>query len=144
MSPTGNSEIYEFDAEKGLAGEAASTLIAKGAKGVVAASEDASRVYFVSTEEIDGEGKLGKSNLYLYDAGKSGTERYELVATVPDGDVGFGSKRPLLLPARIQSETAFAPPPMAASSPSSRPASLTGYDNTDAVNGRAQPRGLPL
>ena len=68
----GNAELYEFD----VATETPH-LIAKGVEGMLGASEDATRVYFVSSEVLSGEeessegekAELGKRNLYLYQAG---------------------------------------------------------------------------
>jgi hypothetical protein len=129
-------ELFEYDVDKALAGEAASTLIAKGLSGEVGASEDAARIYFVSREEIGGEGEPGKPNLYLYEAGQSGPERYRLIATLDPLDLtttqywGFG----LANPEPIRNGVRVTPDGSHLAFVST--ASLTGYDNTDAVDGR--------
>jgi hypothetical protein len=126
--------LYEFDVDKALAGETANTLIAANAKGVAGASDDASRVYFVSGEELGGEGEAGKQNLYLYDSSASGADRSRLVATLEDdGGVGgmaftIASESPVSNGVRVTadgSHLAFV-----------STTSLTGYDNTDVADGR--------
>ena len=123
------SSLYEFDTEKALAGEPASTLIAGGliaGRGVAAANDILSRLYFVSGEALGGEGEEGKLNLYLREGGG-----IRLVATLGD----FGSTPFLALkvgaPSMISnsvhmtvdgSHMAF----VSNSSP-------TGYDNADAA-----------
>jgi hypothetical protein len=130
-------ELFEYDVAKALAGEAASTSIAKGLKGVVGASEDAARIYFVSTEAIGGEGTAGQPNIYLYRRNESGAERYRFIATVSSQDLGafryfgfgIGSSDPIKNGTRLThdgSHLAFV-----------STASLTGYDNTDVVDGRS-------
>ena len=64
-------------------------MIANGAEGLVGASEDASRIYFVSTEQIEGEGEAGEPNLYLYEPAKAAAEKYRLVATLGQRTFGF-------------------------------------------------------
>jgi hypothetical protein len=133
-SPDGSKAIYsvgenlfEYDAEA-----KASTLIAGGSSGIAGASEDLSHVYFASKEAIGGEGEAGKPNLYLWDGVST-----ELVATMASGEVvnefaynGFKTiaPRPIERGTRVSADgntLAFV----------SR-ASLTGYDNKDAVDGR--------
>jgi hypothetical protein len=129
-------ELFEYDVAKALAGEAASTLIAKGSLGVVGASEDASRIYFLSSEAIEGEGVAGKPNLYLYEPGQSAPERYRLVATLSQGDLsgfqhfGFSLGRP----EPIRNGVRLTPDGDHLAFVSTT--SLTGYDNTDAADGR--------
>jgi hypothetical protein len=127
--------LFEFDVDKALAGEEANTLIAEGFAGVADASEDASRVYFVSEEELGGEGEAGERNLYLYDSSESGAERYRFVATLegfaggfPQWGVAVATGRPIENGVRVTPDgrhLAFV---------STR--SLTGYDNRDAVGGQ--------
>jgi hypothetical protein len=131
---TVGDDLFEFDVDKALAGETAQTLIAGEAKGVAGASEDASRIYFVSREEIGGEGEVGKQNLYLYDSSATGAERYRLVATLEDNTqplTTYGSAVATISPiengVRVTADGGI----LAFVSTTS----LTGYDNTDAVNG---------
>lgn len=125
-------ELYEFDIETG-----ASTLLASEVRGVMGVDEQASRVYFVSEESIQGQGTAGKPNLYLLDATVTGVGRYKFIATVSREDALFGigeGKRlgmvqqwPIHRVARVSADglhavfSAYAP--------------LTGYDNRDAVSG---------
>ncbi len=128
-----NGNLYEFDAADGKA-----QPIAGKVAGVVGASEDASRVYFVSSEMLSGansQGKApsaGKPNLYLYDAGEGGN--YSFIATLASVDVDTVLYSPVATvpshhAARVSGNgrhLAF----MSAASP-------TGYDNIDAANGEA-------
>ena len=126
-------ELYEFDVD---AEEA--TLIAKGVEGPMGASEDASRLYFASTEDLDGggPGTSGAHNLYLYESRPDGEEdAFIFVMALAATDV-FG--------------TAAAPAPID-EAPSQRAARLTpdglhatfsavvsppsGYDNRSAESG---------
>ncbi|MGC1166408.1 MAG: hypothetical protein WA862_09885 [Solirubrobacterales bacterium] len=132
---TVGKNLYEFDVETKT-----STLIAEGTKGVAGASEDASRIYFVSEDALGGEGEAGKPNLYLHEGGGASS----LVATLngggptfSGGDLGpnfilFGfavaQRAPISNGVRVTadgSHLAFV-----------STESLTGYDNTDAVDGR--------
>jgi hypothetical protein len=112
------------------------------------ASEDASRISFASEEALSsGANAQGKSpvagapNLYLYDSGKSGLDRYQFIGTLSDMDAQpFTS---------AGNEGTFTPLNFVAFKKSSRvspdgrqiafmsTATLTGYDNTDANNGEA-------
>jgi 6-bladed beta-propeller len=132
-------ELFEYDVEKALAGEPAKTLIAGAVPievGTAASSGDLSRVYLISHEAIGGEGEAGKPNLYLYEPGKTGAERYRLVGTLGERDIssvelfglGIGTRVPIQNGVRSTldgAQLAFV-----------SSASLTGYDNTDAVAGK--------
>jgi hypothetical protein len=145
-SPDGSKVLYsvggslfEADADKALAGEAASTPIAAGFQGLVATSENLSRLYFVSTEVLGGEGEAGKFNLYLREGGTTSlvTTLYGGDATLPGGDIsglfnlqGFAVGPPNSIANGVRatadgSHLAF----VSAGSP-------TGYDNTDVADGR--------
>ena len=90
---SGNGKLFEYDVE-----EAQSHLIAEDIKGVAGISEDATRVYLISTDVLSGaqqnsEGEAagaGSQNLYLYELGGG----FVFVAQ-PDQalDAGGGSKR---------------------------------------------------
>jgi hypothetical protein len=82
----GTADLYRFN----LATKA-SQLVVEDIMGVAGASEDLSRVYFVSREAIPGSGENGEGeeaqdgqpNLYLSEAGG-----FEFIATLVAGDVG--------------------------------------------------------
>jgi DNA-binding beta-propeller fold protein YncE len=118
--------LYEFDAEV----ESGSTeLIAQGVRGVAGTSEDASRLYFVSTQALAPGAEAGKANLYLRDASK-GAPR--LVAVLPGGaSAGACGTIDQLNP--IFRCTRAAPDGLSLAFVSSDP--LTGYDNKDAASG---------
>jgi hypothetical protein len=133
-----NGNLYAYD----LASNS-STLIAGKVAGVVGAGEDASRVYFASREALTGanaEGRspsAGKPNLYLFDATKSGIDRYRFIATLADADVQ--AKGVLeLLPVNFEpfKKTSRVSPDGRSAAFMSR-ASLTGYDNVDLQSGQA-------
>jgi hypothetical protein len=136
---TVGDELFEFNVE-----EAKSRLIAKGVQGVVGESEDASRVYFISTNALSGSGanSVGneaiphRSNVYLAEG-----DTFTFVATLADKESlenviddlkkpsSPGSLKPYNHTARVSSDglhLAFT---------SAQP--LTGYDNTDVVSGEA-------
>src|SRR6185312_4574146 len=129
-------EFFEYEVAKALAGQPASTPIAASAHGIAGASEDGSRIYLVSKEELGGAGVAGQPNLFSYEPGKAGPERFGLVATLAAGDLegfrnfGFSiaNSAPITNGVRLTADgthLAFV-----------STASLTGYDNTDAVDGR--------
>jgi hypothetical protein len=109
-------------------------LVAEGFLGVAAASEDASKIYLVSTKELAGGSIAGKPNLYLYEAGQPGN--FTFVATLSGSDVTGDNERPsIVATAPIKHVAAVTPDGTALAFMSS--ASLTGYDNTDAVSSEA-------
>jgi DNA-binding beta-propeller fold protein YncE len=130
----GEAKLYEFDV-----GTKHSQLIAEGVKGVMGSSEDASRVYFVSSESLTGapnsEGEVAEAdqpNLYLYERGSG----LRFLATLGTYDVFNDANgpppspisiRPDKLSSRITSDGLHAI--------FSSEASLTGYDNHDVDNG---------
>jgi DNA-binding beta-propeller fold protein YncE len=135
---TGN--LYEFDAE---ADPPASQLIAKkvqrtdGITSILGASEDLSRVYFVSEEATapqQAEGALeGGLNVYLYEAG---TTRF--VATLAPSDLtnAYGNPMattPILQTARVSADGAGV---VFMSNSKALGESSAGYDNTGVLNGK--------
>jgi hypothetical protein len=120
--------LYEFDVETQT-----TQLIAGKEFGMVGASDDLSYIYFVSQEALAPGGEAGKFNLYLDHEGVMTT-----VAVLSPQDVGLGggfyngeedvaSRWPIDRPARVTPDgrhIAF-----------DSAASLTGYDNRDAVTG---------
>lgn len=120
--------VFDVDAET-------STTIAGGVGGVVGASEDLSRIYFVSTEALAEGAQAGKPNLYLDEEGTK-----TLVATVASQDVAsdpfnlektyrINSLAPVIHAARVT--------PKGGHLAFQSVASLTSNDNADAVNGKA-------
>ncbi|HYH53720.1 MAG TPA: 6-bladed beta-propeller [Solirubrobacterales bacterium] len=133
-------DLFEYDVDKALAGEAPRMRIAGGlperqlaTKGVAASDAEASRIYFVSEETIEGEGEAGTPNLYLYEPAKAGSERYRLVAKLDVRDLdGFrllgtavGTAAPVENGVRVSADGRY----LAFVSN----ASLTSYDKADAV-----------
>ncbi|HWM55899.1 MAG TPA: hypothetical protein VNO20_10980 [Solirubrobacterales bacterium] len=133
-------ELFEYDAAKGIAYQpGASTLIAKGFKGAMGTSEDASRLYFASTEVMPGadespEGasaQAGKANLYLYQRGV-GFEFIGVLSSQIDASV----ERFIPSPLNSQPQARLSrvsPDGLHAAFTSTAP--LTGYDNTDIASG---------
>jgi hypothetical protein len=128
-------ELFEFDVE-----EAKSQLIAKGVQSVVGASEDASRIYFVSTNVLSGSQKnsqgdiaqVGKANLYLAEAGA-----FVFVATLGDeeGDAYLNQRLPSS-PGNVQPQfrtSRISPDGLHLAFTSAE--ELSGYDNTDVLSG---------
>lgn len=133
-----NNLLYEFDVDKALAGEPATTLIAFVTGGVVGASEDLSRLYFTSLAPLAPGATPGEWNVYLRQPGESGPETV-FIATVSPADRGEGIAAGTNLPPTIDG----AGPVTHASrvTPDGRQLvfmsnrQLTGYDNADAVTG---------
>ncbi|HWM53875.1 MAG TPA: hypothetical protein VNO20_00590 [Solirubrobacterales bacterium] len=137
---TGSTELFEYD----VASEA-STLIAKGVRGVAGISEDAGRVYFASDQVLTGEAAnsegdkavAGEPNLYLHERG----EGFSFIATLSILDV-FNEVTTASPPSPIAT---FADRRSARTSPDgthlafTSAAPLTGFDSTDAQSG--QPDG---
>lgn len=79
-------DLYRFDLASGI-----SELVVKNVVGVVGASEDLSRVYFVSREALadsgsnseDDEAVAGQPNLYVAEG-----DAFTFIATLAEGDVG--------------------------------------------------------
>ncbi len=132
---TTGGRLYEFDVDS-----ATTSLIAEGVAGVVGASQDASRVYFVSTKALSGEeengvgdkAEEGKPNLYLHEDGEgSGTLRY--IGTLAGGDVSLepGIAKDSLISIEPGTHNARVSPDGRHLAFMSE-APLTGADNTDA------------
>jgi hypothetical protein len=125
--------LYEFEVESET-----TTEIAKGAVGVMGASEDARRVYLASTLDLGSgpnplgdEAQPGKPNLYLAEGGE-----LRFVATlVAESDTAALSKYASITP-QPQARTARVSPDgmHAAFTTTGQP---TGYDSTDARSGEA-------
>ena len=123
-------ELFEFavDSEE-------ETQIAAGFAGFAGASEDASRVYFASTEALTGEeansqgdkAEAGQGNLYLHEAG-SGTR---FVAPLASDDLDIRGSVVAIEPATHLARVNATGRQLAFMSYTP----LTGYDNKDALTG---------
>ena len=125
---TGN--LYRFDAEPGT-----TQPIAAGVEGVAGYSEDAQRVYFVSTQVLAPGAVTGQRNLYLHEVG-AGTR---LVAAAVEGSgttTGFCSLDPRL-PVLLNVRRCTRATPDGSQLAFMSRAPLTGYDNADAASGKA-------
>lgn len=125
-----NHNLYEYDL-----GSETTSLIGGKVLGVVAASEDLSRVYFVSEEAIGGEGTPGQPNLYM-----NGDGTNTFIATLSGEDVRSEARNPGsntppsdATPAPIFHVAQVSPDGGRLAFISNEP--LTGFDNADAVSG---------
>ncbi|HYI99616.1 MAG TPA: NHL repeat-containing protein [Thermoleophilaceae bacterium] len=126
----GYGDLYEFDVDAGTR-----RLVAANVRGVLGASDDLSYIYFVSTDDLAAGAAETENNLYVEHDGV-----VEFIATLAPRDVGLdqldhnnaqnvAGRVPFYRPARVTPDgrhIAF-----------ESVRSLTGYDNTDAVNGEA-------
>ncbi len=125
-------ELYEFDVDTQTR-----TPIAGEVRGVAGGSDDLSHLYFVSKEDLAPGAAAGEPNLYLEQEGTmtliatlAGADTAE-VAGIEQNDIApnIVDWRPAMRSSRVSADgrhIAFM---------STR--SLTGYDNTDAVTGKA-------
>jgi hypothetical protein len=114
--------LLEFTVSSGTTNQIASSVL-----GLLGTSEDATRVYFVSTAVLAAGATAGAGNVYLHDASGGTTFVATIGAAFPD--VTSFRREPFRRTARVSadgSHVAFM---------SNR--SLTGYDNTDADSGKA-------
>ncbi len=128
---TGTAKLDEFDVE-----QKTTTLIAEGVAGVVGASEDASRIYFVSDAALDGGAEAGEPNLYLYDKNEGG--QIEFIATLSKDDAKQGKlenpiyamvdPEPLRHLARVSADGEHV---VFVSTGTALSEATAGYDNTD-------------
>ncbi len=134
--------LYEFsvDESEGTL-KAKATLIAESVDGVMGASEDASRVYFASTEVLseaensEGEkAQAGRPNLYLHESGEAAT----FIATLSGLDMfteaSIAEPPSPLAQFPYKRTSRVSPDGLHAAFTSA--ASLTGYDNVDAASGQ--------
>jgi DNA-binding beta-propeller fold protein YncE len=134
---TGSLVIYQLGAklfeaqieEEGEELTSTSTLIAEGVDGVTGWSEDATRIYFVSSKVLAPGAVEGKPNLYLHEKDVG----FELVGTLSSLDVShfdypsLDNIRPGFRMSRVSAGGLHAV--------FSSRAALTGFDNTDAASG---------
>ena len=134
-------ELYEFDVD---AREA--DLIAKGVEGSMGASEDLSRTYFASTEDLDGSGpaSVGVHNFYLHEVdpgGGVGSSRFVMALPAVDvSPLGTGLSIPPVRPISLVPAMRAArvtPDGLHATFMSAASPTPTGYDNRDAETGKA-------
>jgi 6-bladed beta-propeller len=131
-------ELLELDVDKALAGEPAKTLIAGDVQvenGLAASTADLSRIYVVTREAIDGEGEAGEPNLFLYEPGKLGADRYRLVATLSKLDVSTLELYGVAVGARFPIGNGVRLTPDGAHLAFVSSSSLAGYDSLDAATG---------
>ncbi len=132
-SPSGE-DLSEYEVDSGE-----THPIAGKVQGVLGASADASRVYFLSGEEIGGEGISGEKNLYLYEANGGGGGSYAFIGTLSQeqnpnflGHLMPGHNMPLYRASRVSPDgtvVAFlAHGPELAEE-------VADYDNTDQATG---------
>ena len=140
-TPDGSKVLYRADEKEGLkdlyeydVGKAETTPIAAETYGVAGASEDTSRVYFVSRKALAGAAQAGKPNLYLREVG-GGTS---FVASLATTDVSNSFLHlPFSLASSDTTRRGARTTPEGAHLAFVSKASPTGYDNADAADGQA-------
>ncbi|MGC1164773.1 MAG: hypothetical protein WA862_01560 [Solirubrobacterales bacterium] len=123
----GNLYRYDLAARK-------STLIAGDVLGLLGASEDLSRIYFVSEEALAPGATAGKANLYLHEVDGGGDFRY--IGALSSADAQAHVNRSSAVNVEPVKHTSQVSPSGSAAAFMSA-ASLTGYDNIDANSGEA-------
>jgi len=137
-------ELSEFNLARSEADpKKALRTVATHVKGVLGESDDLSRIYFVSTDALtpgqknsEGEeAQAGQQNLYL---DEEGTKTF--IATLNPGDVnvgGLGDGRAYSLTSKIPYWRTTRVTPDGGQLAFQSRAPLTGFDNTDTENGKA-------
>jgi hypothetical protein len=120
---TKEENLVEFDLES-----KAATTIGTAVVGAVAFSDDASRIYFVSTAALTGGATPGSPNLYLYERAQPLT----FVATLAPADVSGSNSFAVVAPRPIKRATRVTGDGKVLVFTSQ--ADLTGFDNTDLSN----------
>lgn len=108
--------------------EKKATLLASNVIGLVGASDDASRVYFVSTAALTGGAESGQPNLYLADGGT-----ITFIATIASADVSVNSPFSIVNEKPVKRTTRVTPDGNHIAFTSVR--SLTGQENLGADSG---------
>jgi hypothetical protein len=128
---TSSRELSEY-----VVGTGETNPIAPQVVGVLGASEDASRVYFISEADIEGQGTSGEPNLYLYEQGAP----IAFIATLSARDAAQGSAVPSPGNAAPAFHTARVTPDGSAvafmSNDSTLASDVAGYDNIDQLTGK--------
>ena len=124
-------ELYEFDLNSETA-----TLIAKGVEGPMGASEDASRIYFASTEDLDegGPATKGAHNLYLYEATSGGGD-FTFIMALAAGDIAGTDSAPAPIDKAPSQRAAHVSPDGLHATFSAVAPPPSGYDNREAESG---------
>lgn len=125
-------QLYVFDVEA-----RAATPVAGDVYGVAGVSEDASRIYFASSEVLTGseqnsvgdEAVAGRGNLYLYEPGSESD--FTFIASLSSAEVG-GAEPSLVSRFPIRRLSRITPDGQSIAFMSL--SSLTGYDNKDAAS----------
>ena len=139
----GTAKLYEYDLTAAEEGKTARTKIAEGVRGVAGFSDDLSRIYFVSREDQGAEPNAegdeaieGQPNLYVAEGGG-----FEFIGTLAETDTGAsegGGAGQLAYDVRgigsYRRATRVTPDGSRIAFNSRAP--LTGFDNTDAADGR--------
>jgi hypothetical protein len=134
------SQLFEAEIEE-VGGQmvATSQPIAGGVKGVMGTGEDATRIYFASTEVLAGpngqgdEAQAGEPNLYLHEAGSG----VRFVGTLNEKDIAHelnSIPHPVAISAKPTGRASRVSPSGLQAAFTSI-ASLTGYDSTDVSSG---------
>ncbi len=122
----GKASLKEFDVDSET-----TTTITDEAYGVAGASEDLSYIYFASQEALDAGASAGAPNLYLYHEGA-----VSFIATLSALDVSQSNNETSIVHAEPANHAArVTPDGRHIAFESTR--SLSGYDNTDALSGKA-------
>jgi hypothetical protein len=120
--------LYEYDATT-----RSSRLIARGARGVMGASDDGSRLYFLSSETLAAGSVQGEPNLYLYESAAGGPGSYTFIGALLEPEVTQGFAPAAAIPdERVSRVTADGLHAVFATT-----ANPTGYDNADATSGHS-------
>ncbi len=133
----GKATLHRFEAESG-----ASEAIAENVIGVLGASENLARIYFVSSEDLAAGAQAGEPNLYLKEGESDPTFIATLLGGGKAGDVFAaeneqGEGHAYNVVARFTQFHASRVTPDGGRIVFESRAALTGYDNTDAVSGEA-------
>jgi sugar lactone lactonase YvrE len=121
-------DLYAFDLEEDFPEKG--SLIASDVEGVMGMSQDASRVYLVATEALDGAAVAGEPNLYLYEEGQG----FDFIATLSADD--FDSAADISPVADVPWAHAARVTPDGESLAFISKASLTGADSRDWESGK--------
>jgi hypothetical protein len=125
-----DENLYAYDVASGT-----SALIAPKVKGILGASDDVSRIYFLSSAVLEGDATAGEPNLYLHERGVGTTyigTLSPLDATAGQNVPSPGNPEPVWHTARVTPDgraVAFM------SNDSDLAEEVAGYDNTDQVGG---------
>jgi NHL repeat-containing protein len=125
-----NGELLEFDlvkAEEGIGPR----LIANEVSGIVGTSDDLARIYFVSRSSLTGAAQDGKPNLYLEDHGA-----LVFIGLLVEGDVVQSNSGVAYNLSGIPYQRGARTSPDGSEIVFESRASLTGYDNLDAEEGK--------